>query len=44
MGHTIADRHGRNDDIAMLRVSRSIGPLGRPCARGRAVLPGASRH
>jgi len=40
MDHTIAYRYGRNDYIAMLRASRSIGPLGRLGRWGRAVLLG----
>jgi hypothetical protein len=40
MDHTIAYRYGRKDYIAMLRASRSIGPLGRLGRWGRAVLLG----
>jgi hypothetical protein len=40
MDHTISYRLGRNDYIAMLRASRSIGPLGRFGRWGRAVLLG----
>jgi YcxB-like protein len=37
MDHTIVYRFGRDDYIALLRASRSSGPLGRP---GRAALFG----
>jgi hypothetical protein len=37
MEQTIAHRFGPDDDIALLRASRSIGPLGR---WGRAALFG----
>jgi hypothetical protein len=37
MEQTIAHRFGPDDDIALLRASRSIGPLGR---RGRGALIG----
>jgi hypothetical protein len=40
MDHTIAYRYGRNDYIAMLRASRSTGPLGRLGRWGRGVLLG----
>jgi hypothetical protein len=40
MDHTISYRYGRNDYIAMLRASRSIGPLGRLGRWGRAMLLG----
>lgn len=40
MDHTIAYRYGRNDYIAMLRASRSVGPLGRLGRWGRGVLLG----
>jgi hypothetical protein len=40
MNHTIAYRYVRDDYIAMLRASRSIGPLGRLGRWGRAMLLG----
>jgi hypothetical protein len=40
MNHTITYRFGRNDYIALLRASRSIGPLGRLGRWGRTVLLG----
>jgi len=40
MDHAIAYRYGRKDYIAMLRASRSVGPLGRLGRWGRAVLLG----